>query len=119
MACLWTQALGRCSRVGERGVPGAQPRALSHSRAIMVAKAISTTAPTTKATQKKDPKQMKGNKHQKLQKKTVNPEERVKRLFNSLCAQIDGGHFKNALKTCDKSKLVQISTLLVSAYILS
>lgn len=29
--------------------------------------------------------------------------ERLKRLFTSLCAQIDGGHFSNAVKTCDKS----------------
>ena len=29
--------------------------------------------------------------------------DRLKRLFTSLCAQIDGGHFVNALKTCDKS----------------
>ena len=29
--------------------------------------------------------------------------ERLKRLFTSLCAQIDGGHFPNAIKTCDKS----------------
>ncbi|KAG6917253.1 hypothetical protein DXG01_003285 [Tephrocybe rancida] len=28
--------------------------------------------------------------------------ERLKRLFTSLCAQIDGGHFANAVKTCDK-----------------
>ncbi|KAG5653127.1 hypothetical protein H0H81_002194 [Sphagnurus paluster] len=28
--------------------------------------------------------------------------ERLKRLFTSLCAQIDGGHFNNAIKTCDK-----------------
>ncbi|KAG6811735.1 hypothetical protein H0H92_006087 [Tricholoma furcatifolium] len=28
--------------------------------------------------------------------------ERLKRLFTSLCAQIDGGHFANAIKTCDK-----------------
>jgi len=28
--------------------------------------------------------------------------ERLKRLFTSLCAQIDGGHFGNAVKTCDK-----------------
>ncbi|KAG7447714.1 uncharacterized protein BT62DRAFT_930740 [Guyanagaster necrorhizus] len=27
---------------------------------------------------------------------------RLQRLFTSLCAQIDGGHFINALKTCDK-----------------
>ncbi|KAK0443896.1 uncharacterized protein EV420DRAFT_1277752 [Desarmillaria tabescens] len=29
-------------------------------------------------------------------------ESRLQRLFTSLCAQIDGGHFVNALKTCDK-----------------
>ena len=29
--------------------------------------------------------------------------DRSQRLFTSLCAQIDGGHFKNAVKTCDKS----------------
>ncbi|KAF9461824.1 hypothetical protein BDZ94DRAFT_788803 [Collybia nuda] len=28
--------------------------------------------------------------------------ERLKRLFTSLCAQIDGGHYSNAIKTCDK-----------------
>ncbi|EIW80137.1 hypothetical protein CONPUDRAFT_90474 [Coniophora puteana RWD-64-598 SS2] len=28
--------------------------------------------------------------------------DRIKRLFGSLCAQIDGGHFPNALKTCNK-----------------
>ncbi|KAJ8501684.1 hypothetical protein ONZ51_g433 [Trametes cubensis] len=28
--------------------------------------------------------------------------DRLKRLFTSLCAQIDGGHFANAIKTCDK-----------------
>ncbi|KAG5719390.1 Signal recognition particle 72 kDa like protein [Termitomyces sp. T112] len=28
--------------------------------------------------------------------------ERLRRLFTSLCAQIDGGHFANAIKTCDK-----------------
>ena len=29
--------------------------------------------------------------------------DRLKRLFTSLCAQLDGGHFANAIKTCDKS----------------
>jgi signal recognition particle subunit SRP72 len=28
--------------------------------------------------------------------------DRVQRLFTSLCAQIDGNHFTNAIKTCDK-----------------
>lgn len=31
--------------------------------------------------------------------------DRSQRLFTSLCAQIDGGHFRNAVKTCDKSML--------------
>ncbi|KAA1470475.1 hypothetical protein DENSPDRAFT_836287 [Dentipellis sp. KUC8613] len=35
-------------------------------------------------------------------KKQLSTEERLKRLFTSLCAQIDGGHFTNAAKTCDK-----------------
>ncbi|TCD65981.1 hypothetical protein EIP91_001928 [Steccherinum ochraceum] len=32
--------------------------------------------------------------------------DRLKRLFTSLCAQIDGGHFVNAVKTCDKILLL-------------
>ncbi|KAF9645922.1 hypothetical protein BDM02DRAFT_3156737 [Thelephora ganbajun] len=28
--------------------------------------------------------------------------DQLKRLFTSLCAQIDGGHAKNAIRTCDK-----------------
>ncbi|KAI0915357.1 hypothetical protein AcV5_003851 [Taiwanofungus camphoratus] len=28
--------------------------------------------------------------------------ERAKRLYTALCAQIDGGHFANAVRTCDK-----------------
>ncbi|KAF8883293.1 hypothetical protein BD779DRAFT_1540534 [Infundibulicybe gibba] len=35
-------------------------------------------------------------------KKPLTAPERLKRLFTSLCAQIDGGHFNNAVKTCDK-----------------
>ncbi|KAH7908266.1 hypothetical protein BJ138DRAFT_1103640 [Hygrophoropsis aurantiaca] len=39
----------------------------------------------------------------KLQPKQDVPiSERLKRLFASLCAQIDGGHFTNAIKTCNK-----------------
>src|ERR1700761_5417769 len=33
-------------------------------------------------------------------------EEKIKRHFKSLCAQIDGGYFKNAIKTCDKSERI-------------
>ncbi|OSX61426.1 hypothetical protein POSPLADRAFT_1145059 [Postia placenta MAD-698-R-SB12] len=40
---------------------------------------------------------------QKTQKKPPPTDtERLKRLFTSLCAQIDGAHFANAIKTCDK-----------------
>ncbi|KAG1727674.1 uncharacterized protein EDB91DRAFT_1061031 [Suillus paluster] len=28
--------------------------------------------------------------------------DRLKRLFTSLCAQVDGGHFANAIRTCNK-----------------
>ncbi|KAG6331442.1 hypothetical protein ID866_7648 [Astraeus odoratus] len=41
--------------------------------------------------------------HRKAQTKQPVPlEERLRRLFTSLCAQIDGGHFANAIKTCNK-----------------
>lgn len=38
-------------------------------------------------------------------KRPLSTIEKLKRLFNSLCAQIDGGHFSNAIRTCDKSML--------------
>ncbi|KAI0782942.1 hypothetical protein C8Q75DRAFT_488327 [Abortiporus biennis] len=38
----------------------------------------------------------------KSSKQPPPPAERLKRLFTSLCAQIDGGYFTNAIKTCDK-----------------
>ena len=37
-----------------------------------------------------------------LPKKEISLGDRVQRLFTSLCAQIDGSHFTNAIKTCDK-----------------
>ena len=37
-----------------------------------------------------------------LPKKEIPLGDRVQRLFTSLCAQIDGSHFTNAIKTCDK-----------------
>lgn len=37
-----------------------------------------------------------------LLKKETSLGDRVQRLFTSLCAQIDGNHFTNAIKTCDK-----------------
>ncbi|KAJ3510570.1 hypothetical protein NLJ89_g4599 [Agrocybe chaxingu] len=40
--------------------------------------------------------------HKSTPKQPLSSQERLKRLFTSLCAQIDGGHFGNAVKTCDK-----------------
>jgi len=42
------------------------------------------------------------SKKQPRKKQPVLLEERLKRLFASLCAQIEGGHFANAVKTCNK-----------------
>ncbi|KAG8220466.1 histidine phosphatase superfamily [Butyriboletus roseoflavus] len=44
------------------------------------------------------------SKKQQRKKQPVPLEERLKRLFASLCAQIEGGHFTNAIKTCNKSE---------------
>jgi len=41
--------------------------------------------------------------HKDTQNKPVSEVERARRLFSSLCSQIDGGHFVNAIRTCDKS----------------
>ncbi|KAI9508376.1 hypothetical protein F5148DRAFT_1275763 [Russula earlei] len=41
-------------------------------------------------------------KRKALPKKDISLGDRVQRLFTSLCAQIDAGHFTNAIKTCDK-----------------
>ncbi|KAI0364817.1 hypothetical protein BV20DRAFT_814185 [Pilatotrama ljubarskyi] len=57
----------------------------------------STTRPTAKAGSKP------AKPRQKVAPKQPLPvADRLKRLFTSLCAQIDGGHFANAIKTCDK-----------------
>ncbi|KAJ3520443.1 hypothetical protein NMY22_g12755 [Coprinellus aureogranulatus] len=44
----------------------------------------------------------KGPNRKATPKQPIPVPERLKRLFTSLCAQIDGGHFTNAIKTCDK-----------------
>ena len=41
--------------------------------------------------------------HKTTPKQPLSVQEGLKRLFTSLCAQIDGGHLSNAVKTCDKS----------------
>jgi len=43
-----------------------------------------------------------GDKTRPKTKQPLSAPERLRRLFTSLCAQIDGGHFANAIKTCDK-----------------
>ncbi|KAL5483061.1 hypothetical protein ACEPAI_8290 [Sanghuangporus weigelae] len=58
------------------------------------------TQPTPKTTQAKQPSKPKPKPPAK--QKEISPDEKLKRLFRSLSAQVDGGHFKNALKTCDK-----------------
>ncbi|KAI0628422.1 hypothetical protein C8Q77DRAFT_1076768 [Trametes polyzona] len=57
----------------------------------------STTKQPTKPSQKKAASRQKASPKQPLP-----IADRLKRLFTSLCAQIDGGHFANAIKTCDK-----------------
>jgi len=47
-------------------------------------------------------KQQKRSKPKSPPKPQVSVPDQLKRLFTSLCAQIDGGHFKNAIRTCDK-----------------
>ncbi|EMD32887.1 hypothetical protein CERSUDRAFT_57604 [Gelatoporia subvermispora B] len=42
------------------------------------------------------------DKAQRKPKQPLPAPDRLRRLFTSLCAQIDGGHFANAIKTCDK-----------------
>ncbi|KAF4620259.1 hypothetical protein D9613_001069 [Agrocybe pediades] len=56
-----------------------------------------TTAKPSPATHKPNWKD-----HKSTPKQPLSTQERLKRLFTSLCAQIDGGHFSNAVKTCDK-----------------
>ncbi|KAH7883446.1 hypothetical protein F5I97DRAFT_1939200 [Phlebopus sp. FC_14] len=59
-----------------------------------------------KATSNVSEKPKTGHKRRSIQKNkpksTVSLEERLRRLFTSLCAQIDGGHFTNAISTCNK-----------------
>ena len=62
-----------------------------------------TASETTKAG-KRIPKTSSGKPQPKV-KKQIPTEDKLKKLFNSLCSQIDGGHFVNGIHTCDKSKL--------------
>ena len=48
-------------------------------------------------------KMMRGAKQKATPKQPLSAADRLKRLFTSLCAQIDGGYYANAIKTCDKS----------------
>ncbi|KAI0644856.1 hypothetical protein C8Q79DRAFT_968167 [Trametes meyenii] len=67
----------------------------------MPPKSTTTAKPTSKAGVKPGAKP--GASRQKAAPKQPLPvADRLKRLFTSLCAQIDGGHFANTIKTCDK-----------------
>ena len=71
-------------------------------------------SPTTTMGPKATPapgKQSKRSKQKPSAKPPLSVPDQLKRLFTSLCAQIDGGHFKNAIRTCDKSAF-QSATLL-------
>ncbi|KIP08706.1 hypothetical protein PHLGIDRAFT_104050 [Phlebiopsis gigantea 11061_1 CR5-6] len=61
----------------------------------MPPKPVSNRAPAQKQTKSRVKKTT-------ARKQPLPAGERLKRLFTSLCAQIDGGHFENAIKTCDK-----------------
>jgi signal recognition particle subunit SRP72 len=61
------------------------------------------TAQKAKPAAKAAPKSGKGPGRKGTVKPPLPVPERLKKLFTSLCAQIDGGHFTNAIKTCDKS----------------
>jgi len=60
--------------------------------------------PTTSAAKPKKPNVKKLT--AKTLKQPLPLPDRLKRLFTSLCAQVEGGHFANAVKTCDKILLL-------------
>ncbi|QRV98213.1 SRP72 domain protein [Ceratobasidium sp. AG-Ba] len=81
----------------------------SRKPATSKATASNATKPTPVA--KSPSGEKKGNYNPRRKIHTLDPaaskapkptEVRVKQLFKSLCAQIDGGHPANAIKTCDK-----------------
>ncbi|KAH9007595.1 hypothetical protein EDB83DRAFT_2509304 [Lactarius deliciosus] len=59
-------------------------------------------APRSTTATKAQPRAGQPAKRKPLLKKEISLGDRVQRLFTSLCAQIDGNHFTNAIKTCDK-----------------
>ncbi|CAE6375123.1 unnamed protein product [Rhizoctonia solani] len=74
-------------------------------------KAGKTASTSTKEANKPPIGEKKGNYNPRRKIHTLDPaaskkpkpvEVRIKQLFGSLCAQIDGGHLANAIKTCDK-----------------
>jgi signal recognition particle subunit SRP72 len=50
-------------------------------------------------------------------KKPVSEAETARQLFSSLCSQIDGAHFANAIKTCDKSVCLYPTSLPQKAHL--
>ena len=63
--------------------------------AMSASRSSKKPVPTTAGIQKKG--------YKPKVKAPLSTADRLQRLFTTLCAQIDGGHFKNAVKTCDKS----------------
>ncbi|KAI9441565.1 hypothetical protein H4582DRAFT_2110396 [Lactarius indigo] len=59
-------------------------------------------APRSTTATRAQPRAGQPAKRKPLLKKEISLGDRVQRLFTSLCAQIDGNHFTNAIKTCDK-----------------
>ena len=68
-----------------------------------LASAIHQMGPKRRLTQRSGKKNV-------LPKKDISLGDRIQRLFTSLCAQIDGGHFTNAIKTCDKRMYISFAT---------
>lgn len=54
-----------------------------------------------------------GRGYKSKSKQPISTADQLKRCFTSLCAQIDGGHFSNALKTCDKSGFRGIEIIVI------
>ena len=70
-----------------------------------------TTKSTTTSQSSKASKARPKSKQAATEKSKLSEKERVKRLYKSLCAQIDDAHFTNALKTCDKGAFPELVSL--------
>ena len=88
-----------------RGVPGAVgTKRLGNNR--LANRGLNPTKMPPKSALKPPVKTSKWPTNKTKAKQPLPAQEVLKRLFTSLCAQIDGGHFANAVKTCDKSMFI-------------